>query len=306
MSARYLLFPPGRRNVWIPVASRRTASAGLSLVTFSRPLPVAAQLALWVATRLAGPWILPGRRRTWQPPVDGWEQLTKSIGEAAGSFDGYAVYRRPQAARTGVAVLLLHGGTPVGLLKIREQNEELNREVTALGAFAAGGCGGRFRVPRVLARGSAGDLAWLVISPMEPVPSRPADPASAHALATEISERLEGVLPRPPDTPRHWRPMHGDLTPWNLRLTRGPLPWLIDWEDAAYGPPGADEVYFTATRAAVRRDTAAQSESDHQEAVAFWSALVRERADTEDGADRELARRMLTILGGMRRTSPGA
>ena len=38
--------------------------------------------------------------------------------------------------------------------------------------------------------------------------------------------------------------MHGDLVPWNLREDeRGQL-WLLDWEDAGWGPPFADVVRF--------------------------------------------------------------
>jgi aminoglycoside phosphotransferase (APT) family kinase protein len=38
--------------------------------------------------------------------------------------------------------------------------------------------------------------------------------------------------------------MHGDLVPWNLREDgRGQL-WLLDWEDAGWGPPFADLVRF--------------------------------------------------------------
>ena len=38
--------------------------------------------------------------------------------------------------------------------------------------------------------------------------------------------------------------MHGDLVPWNLREDQQGQLWLLDWEDAGWGPPFADVVRF--------------------------------------------------------------
>ena len=38
--------------------------------------------------------------------------------------------------------------------------------------------------------------------------------------------------------------MHGDLVPWNLREDKQGQLWLLDWEDAGWGPPFADVVRF--------------------------------------------------------------
>ncbi|WP_285705998.1 phosphotransferase [Microtetraspora sp. NBRC 16547] len=308
MSDRYLAYPPGRGNVWIPTRDGRSASAGLSLLTFSKPVPLALQFMLFAVTRVAGPWVLPGRRRQWRPPVaeDAWAAISEQVAEVAGPVDGMAGYIRPQASRAGgAALLLLRAGRPVGFLKVREAPVELAREAAALAAFATDGATGGdtdratggatggdigFRVPEVLGTGSAEGFHWLLLSPMEPVPARPARNIAVARLSELISARLAERLVRPAGVPAHWRPMHGDLTPWNLRLTRTPVPWLIDWEDAGYAPPHADETYFAATRRAVYGGP--PPARVYGEAAAYWLDRVRRR--TAD--DAELTRRLLEIL----------
>jgi aminoglycoside phosphotransferase (APT) family kinase protein len=78
--------------------------------------------------------------------------------------------------------------------------------------------------------------------------------------------------------------MHGDYVPWNLREDdRGQL-WLLDWEDAGWGPPGADLVrYLVAyhslawssaerTAVAVRRMAGGTPAEGLIEIVRFWLA----------------------------------
>lgn len=262
----FVRYPPGRANVWIPVGDARSAAAGLSLLTFSKPLPVLAQRTLHRAVLIAGPWLLPGRREEWEPPVDGWDALLAEVAEAVGRVDGVALYLRPQSTRTGAAALLLRDGRPVGFLKVREG---LEREAGVL-RLLDGGDG--FRAPVVLGEGPS----WLVMSAMEPVPARPARKVDVVDLTARI-QRLLATLPKPPGTPGHWLPMHGDLTPWNLRRTRGRVPWLIDWEDAAWAPPGADEVYFRAAETTLFGVDPVPT--GYAEAAAHWEAVISKRHD---------------------------
>ncbi|GIH69077.1 phosphotransferase [Sphaerimonospora thailandensis] len=292
VAGRYLAYPPGRGNVWIPTCDGRSAGAGLSLLTFSKPVPLALQFALFAAVRVAGPWVLPGRRRRWRPPVadEAWAAIGEQSAAVVGPSDAVAGYLRPQLSRAGgAALLLLRAGRPIGFLKIRERPEELLREATALAAFTSGADIG-FRVPEVLGAGSTDGLHWLLLSPMEPVPARPARNIEVAGLSEQISSSLAARLSRPADVPAHWQPMHGDLTPWNLRLTRTPVPWLIDWEDAEYAPPHADETYYTATRLAVYGGTPPARR--YGEAAAYW----RDRVSRRVADDVELNRRLLEIL----------
>jgi thiamine kinase-like enzyme len=89
--------------------------------------------------------------------------------------------------------------------------------------------------------------------------------------------------------------MHGDLTAWNLRRAGGDL-WLVDWEDAGFGPPGADDAYFRATRALVRNTDPGTASG---EVVEFWRARVAARSSTD--ADAATNRALLDLLAGMAR-----
>ncbi|MFD1936960.1 phosphotransferase [Nonomuraea mangrovi] len=286
MTGGFVRYPPGRGNVWIPLTDARSAAAGLSLLTFSKPLPLAAQRLLHTATRLVGPWVLPGRRERWE--AGSWAPVLERVQKTVGSFDGHAVYLRPQVSREGAAFLLLRSGRPVAFLKIRAAAAGLERESEVLRLLERGR-GSGFRVPELLGHGEEEGLTWLAMSPMEPVPCRPA----RNVPVAELAGRVTGLLAslrRPDGVAAHWTPMHGDLTPWNLRLTTGPVPWLIDWEDAGYGPPGADEVYYLATRAAVFGGPVAPT--GHAEAARYWHAVVTaRRAD-----DHALAGRLLAAL----------
>ncbi|WP_123815639.1 phosphotransferase [Myceligenerans xiligouense] len=281
----------GTRNVLIPAGSRRGAAAGISLITRSRWYAVTSQWALWGAAGLLGPGAVPGERVDWEAP--GGPELWPALRAALPAFDGLAVYSRPQASRTGLAVLLLRASRPVGFLKLREDPAELDREQRALSAFP-GGLAETFRVPQVLDRGEAAGLHWLLISAMPPRPAAPAWRTPVGPLLEDVRRHLARVLHRPEGTPDHWEPMHGDLTAWNLRRNGRGLPWLIDWEDASWAPPGADLFYYRASNvaafgrppsgSAMRGTTTDESAPGHAEAAAFWLDRLRARSDADHDA----------------------
>ena len=132
-------------------------------------------------------------------------------------------------------------------------------------------------------------------------------------MAEDVSLALEGLLPLPAGTPAHWRPMHGDYVPWNLREDpRGQL-WLIDWEDARWGPPLADLVRYVVAyhslgwssadriATAVRRTVGAEPVEALLEVARFWlshenlqpgehqETLTRGKAKDSARAAREVA-----------------
>ena len=56
-----------------------------------------------------------------------------------------------------------------------------------------------------------------------------------------IQERLASA-DRPPGVPDHYVPIHGDITPVNVRMdTKGQV-WLVDWDKVDWGPPLGDEL----------------------------------------------------------------
>jgi aminoglycoside phosphotransferase (APT) family kinase protein len=128
---------------------------------------------------------------------------------------------------------------------------------------------------------------------MPVVPHRPAQRPPVSRITTLIQQRLDGVLD-PGDCPAHWRPMHGDFTPWNLRTVGLRQLWLLDWDDAGWGPPDADLAYYEATRAAVRRSRPARA-SD--ESVGFWlDRLSRRAMDHQDVVPFEALRSILRSM----------
>ena len=86
--------------------------------------------------------------------------------------------------------------------------------------------------------------------------------------------------------------MHGDFAPWNLRRTGPGELVLVDWEDAAYGPPGADEVFYQACQAALGMERA--TGSPHAEAIDYWLRRLQQR--TDGGRDQRLAAATVAAL----------
>ncbi len=83
---------------------------------------------------------------------------------------------------------------------------------------------------------------WFAWEAMPPVPHAPVL-ENIEAICSDLNRALRPVFGKD-DTSADWRPMHGDLTPWNLRSTGDGLPWILDWDDIALAPPGADLAHF--------------------------------------------------------------
>src|SRR5690606_20954278 len=118
-------------------------------------------------------------------------------------------------------------------------------------------------------------------------------------IVTEIDSAL-GSWPRGPDVPPHWRPMHGDLTPWNLRETMGRL-FLIDWEHVKWAPPHADNILYRVAAAATgvsRRLAPWIPNLDSVEAIRYW--ILRAEGEWRGSSrDDRFARYASRMLRGM-------
>jgi hypothetical protein len=227
-----------------------------------------------------------------------WKALTSVWQDRVGPFEDVAIFDRAQASRTGFAALLLRNGGAVGFAKVREgDGSALANEARAL--EAVGGSGPTlFEVPMAIALGTVEGWHFFLVSPLHPslhtMPVRP----PLGEIVVEIQSGLGG-LPRPSGVAPHWRPMHGDFTPWNLRQRADGSLFLIDWEDAAWAPPGADEVYYRAVESAV-----AGRRFDGQgfdEAIRFWlEVLEKRRIDALAAGDRDagLLDDLLQTIGG--------
>jgi hypothetical protein len=212
--------------------------------------------------------------------------LLEDLRSCVGRFDAIALHTPRQAGRCTLALLLLDDGHPRAFVKVKPEGAALDLEADVVTALVESE-GAPIRVAQPVARGSCG-VHWLATSAIVgPHAPRMVEPGPAYE--TWLDECLEPVLDRG-SAPPHWRPAHGDLAPWNLR-TSGTATWLVDWESAAYAPPGADRVYFRAALAVLRRRRPADGSA---ESVAYWQTRVADR-----GTDDDLNRRLLEVLSHM-------
>jgi hypothetical protein len=209
-----------------------------------------------------------------------------------GRVTGLAIYERLQPERRNLTLLVCAGKRSV-LVRVRSDRSSLERERLISGAAAARSLT-TFHVPPLVGDGAAAGYHWVAYEAIAYRPHTPVQRAAPRIFA-EISDLVQSVVARPADVPSHWSGAHGDLNPWNLRRGRRRT-WLIDWEDAGWAPPDADEVYFRAVLAALRPGPVSPSASDpaHREAARYWEKIVTERAASEQ--EQGLRERLLVAL----------
>lgn len=295
----YKDFPPEWGHLMVPVHSRAASLAGLSLFTPCTGRSVWVHRAAWFATRMLSHHALLGRVSHWDNPFaqDTTKLLTNRLETNIGFFDGFAGYQRLQPGRRGFALLLLKGSEPVGFLKLREgESEWLGHESEALTSLALAKPT-TFSAPSIIDFGSVHEWHFLLTTALPSVPHRVPHAPPIRQIVGEIETALSN-MPRPPSVRDTWRPMHGDLTPWNLRQLPDGRLTLFDWEDASWGPEGADEVLYRATKAALSGRKA--SPSIAREAISFWRSLFTERP-VRTKRDRRLKMQVLKALAEMER-----
>jgi hypothetical protein len=229
-----------------------------------------------------------------------WTALADHWRATVGDFDDVAVHEPRQRSRTGLAVLLLRRGRPLGFVKLRrDRSDRLDHEATALEAVTRAQPR-LFEAPRMITIGRSGRWHYLMMSALEPrLHGIPKDPPLAR-LTDEIAEALDG-LPRADGVQGHWRPMHGDFTPWNLRAGRDGSLTLVDWEEAGWAPPHADEVFYRAVAAALAGDPG-EAVDGSMEAVEFWIQRVGRRLEAgRPDVDDAFGRQVLDSLNAMSR-----
>ena len=280
-------FPPGRGNLKIPTSSRRAARAGLSLYAPCRPKGRVTRWVAWRMVDLFGPRAVPGSPVEWVPPmgVGVWRDLVSEWTEFLGPFDEVAVHQRIQVSRRGFAALLLADGHPVGFVKVRDGDDApLLNEFRALTSISSAEPRS-FAVPRPISVAGVEGWNYLLTTALRPDLHRMPSEPPLREITAEIRAGLVD-LPRAPGTPEHWEPMHGDFTPWNLRQRRDGTLILVDWEDAAWAPPGADEVYYRATAEVLGGGDRGYEGS--VTATSFWQQRLTERnARTGEASDSD-------------------
>ena len=205
------------------------------------------RMSRWTQTALAMQVQVPVLRRLFAEPVVGplpvcgwtaWSAIKEDLRQRNGAHSlEWVQFDSPWGKQRSNMLALNRDGTPRFFVVIEPQGEA-NRHyrIPSNGSFRVTACTDSFQYE-----------AWSVRQDQAlPRLHRPAkwNAQRMRRVAEDVSLALEGLLPLPAGTPAHWRPMHGDYVPWNLREDpRGQL-WLIDWEDAGWGPPLADFVRY--------------------------------------------------------------
>ncbi len=236
-------FPRGRPQFFasaVPDLARASASYG-----YGRSIPYLARVGVRVAI------LLPGVRSalvTRQPYV-----LPCGVGTLAGLLDELGIPEtystvtyQSEWAEDRFSILFYHSGKLAGFLQVRPENDDYVYPQRQMSAF---------RFPEVLAEAVTRGWHGRLIEPL-PTLHRPYEwnGEALPEIASQASKTLLGTLTRPKDLQDHWVPIHGDLTPWNLRVDRHGRLWLIDWEYARWGPPLADLLRFAAAELSITVD----------------------------------------------------
>jgi hypothetical protein len=235
----------------------------------------------------------------WQELIDRWRR-------DLGPFEDFAVCERPQIRRSGFALLLLSSGRPRAFVKVRQNGAAALGKESSATRQVWEARPHSFSVPEPLGLGRIADWDYFAMAPVLEANHRAPRNPPLSTVVSEIDDALAS-LPRNPAIPGQWRPMHGDLTPWNLReLPDGRL-ILFDWEDAAWGPPQADMVLYRCTDAAVRNRY--RGVPDAGEAARYWLSVIAEREDgtaRDRRLDRSLRRALLSMQEGALPARPAA
>ena len=256
------------------------------------------QRAAWYSVGLLGSRGLPGGRTSAAPFSDEiWAELHSVFQDEVGTYDDWALHRPPDATREGLGLLLIRQGCPVAFVKIRKAENcfKLHREFEAL-RLVEKARPTSFRFTSPLFEGTISEQRYAGFAPL---------PVGLHRPPTappldEILQDIVGILSslqKPPDAPPDSVPMHGDFTPWNLRQLHRDL-YLLDWETAGWGPPGADEVMYRSAATTMRLasiDEYRRAAIRYPEAVAFWIKHWHHRIDEYVAAVGATSRHALAI-----------
>lgn len=194
-----------------------------------------------------------GARRLPPGPTLAWpdathRQLSVALRSALPGFRLLGAVTPRQHGRARMSLLGRMAGNVV-VVKLGAADERLERERRALELLAVDPLPG-IATPTPIAAGAldlAGEpLTYLATSAVAVRKQWPAIDAPLRTFESDLGARL-AALPKPSDAADDDVPIHGDLTPWNLRRTSHGLA-LFDWEEAGWGSPGSDlETYRRAS-----------------------------------------------------------
>lgn len=181
------------------------------------------------------------------------DELTSALREALPGFRLLGAVIPRQRGRARMSLLGRMTGNVV-VVKLGAHDERLDRERLALDLLATSPLPG-IATPAPIAAGdfdAAGQtITYLATTAVAIRRQGPAIDAPLRTFERDLAGRLAD-LPKPAGHDDSSAvPIHGDLTPWNLRRTSHGLA-LFDWEEAGWGAPGSDLDFYRRASAEVR------------------------------------------------------
>lgn len=167
---------------------------------------------------------------------------------------GAAVPRQP--GRTRLSLVGRAGGGLV-VIKLGEPGNGIEREAQVLRLLARDPLPA-IATPQVVATGNVDidgcAVAFLASTALAIGRQRAAIDEPLRTFESDLAQRLRDLPGCPTDDPDGAGivPLHGDLTPWNLRRTPLGLV-LFDWESTGWGPVGSDLADYRRACDEVRR-----------------------------------------------------
>jgi hypothetical protein len=287
----------------VPMSSKADAVTALSLYPACKWRGRVAQRLAWAGISVFGPHVLPGARSEWRPPCgdEVWELLASAWRRTTGPFNSFGVHLRRPLGRDGFSVLLIESGEPRAFVKIRRSpSEGLRRELSALEALRRRS-NPAFLAPVPLDEGSADGWEYLMLSPLPPhVHSVVRSSDSLRSVVEEIQSLGQSWGELGKRTPG-WAPMHGDLTPWNLRLI-GEQVFLYDWESTGWGPSGADLLWYDVAIASHGLRMPMSGAEHSLKSYDFWLEEVETSMRSGDAPDPQVVE---NLRRGVSRLRPG-
>jgi hypothetical protein len=301
-------FPRGKPQLF--TNSPRGLSNGVMVYAFGRRLPRLVQTSISFQVRVPGLRRLVSQRQPRVEPVCGrqvWQEIAEMVRRRNSGLSGEWLHFSSQWDKQRSSFVGLNvEGEPELFLTIEALDHRPRGRLLSTSSYRVPACRHAFRYG-----------GWSVHE-FEPLPRfhRPArwDPGRILHVAGDVSRTLR--IERPPDIPSHWLPMHGDLVPWNLREDKRGELWLLDWEDAGWGPPFADVVRFIVAyhslgwssperiAGQVRSILAAESAEALKEVAVFWQQHHNvqpgnwPRQSTKDAARKAREFAALRVLAG--------
>lgn len=226
-------FPRHRPQMYAP--STRVLRSVPAHYSFGRQITTGGRVILATAVAVPGLRSLVATRDALQLPFsqDTFDRILAGIGEVVGQ-SRWAAFQSAWHSQRLIVFSFNADGTCTGVTHVTTSRAS---------TFHPRQSGKLVQVPRVLEVTQIGEWELRI---EESLPrwhrAHPWDPTEITRVVDDARSILGDRLGSPPQP--DWVPLHGDLTPWNLRVAPDGQPWLIDWEWAEWGPERADLLRF--------------------------------------------------------------